>query len=273
MFCFGGRQANLELQLPFIYKILDEHPQVTYHLWNLARNRSDDLYIRDLDDVHPHLEVRNDFAGGRSPWEHFDDVYRVYANHIYTDTLFVKLDDDVVFIETDRFGDFIDSIAPGTVLSAKVINNGACGVHFPEIAGIHKKLDFPLLDVHLYGKYAKQCHAHFLLDPAHYLTEEWQGIATDDWLSINFIGYDYDMAVRFTDLLGTKSPKHIAGRSFLRPHATLGDEGMVNTLPRVIQQGMTVCHLTFGPQEKKVRPVDWDELRAQYATAGKEYLG
>ena len=41
MFCFGGRRANMELQLPFVRRILDEHTDVEYHLWNLARNAED----------------------------------------------------------------------------------------------------------------------------------------------------------------------------------------------------------------------------------------
>lgn len=39
LFVFAGRRPNMELQLPFARRILEEHPNTEYHVWNLARER------------------------------------------------------------------------------------------------------------------------------------------------------------------------------------------------------------------------------------------
>lgn len=274
MFCFGGRRANLELQLPFIYDILERHPDVEYHIWDLARTREDSAFIRTLGGHNERVIVWDQFSGGSAPWEHFNSVYRFYAHERYEECTFVKLDDDVVFIETASFGQFLDLIPadPTRIFSAKVINNGACGVHFPEVKQWLRTQRYPLLDVHLHPSYAQKCHELFLAHPNAWLSEDIRLIPTDDWLSINLIGYSYRRACKIARLLGSPSPRRVAGRIFLKPHAKLGDEGLVNTLPRTIVEGFTAAHLTFGPQEKRMSAQKWDELRAQYALIGKDYL-
>jgi hypothetical protein len=42
IFCFAGRRANLEIQLLFIRRVLADHPDAEYHVWNLARTEEDD---------------------------------------------------------------------------------------------------------------------------------------------------------------------------------------------------------------------------------------
>src|SRR6187402_559294 len=83
IFCFGGRRANIDLQLPFIRRILDQHPEVEYHLWDLARTAEDSAYLRSLDGDR--ISVLTDFAGD-NPWRRFDDVYRYYAGEQYRGT-------------------------------------------------------------------------------------------------------------------------------------------------------------------------------------------
>jgi len=268
MFCFGGRRANMELQLPLVRRILDEHPDVEYHLWNLARNAEDAAYLNTI--AGDRITVLNDFYGTQ-PWLAFNDIYRHYAAAEFADRLFVKLDDDVVFIQTDRFSEFIEAIEDnrGCVVSAKVINNGACTPIESDLHSQFATLGIPLLDVHLSGAYAEMCH--------HYLLNNWVGminqptrlIATEDWLSINLIGYDWRTGVRIADRLGTPTPELIAGRNF-SAETLLGDEGMVNTLPRLVLEGFLAAHLYFGPQQMSDALLA--DLRAGYAHAGQRYL-
>lgn len=271
MFCFGGRRENLELQLPFIHRILEQNPGVEYHLWNLAKDPADAEYISGLR-TRNRLKVINDFYGAK-PWEKFNDVYRHYATPAFKGRRFVKLDDDVVFIQTDRWPEFIDAVDanPHAVVSANVINNGACTVLDPLLYGEFKRLRMGLLDVHKHPSFAEISHDYFLCNWDERLAQPVAWVSTKDWLSINFIGYDYDMARKFAALLGTPSPRVIAGRPFRHPNALLGDEGMVNTLPRIIVGGFTAAHLTFGPQEKR-KPIIWPELRKRYAKMNGVYL-
>lgn len=274
MFCFGGRRPNLELQLPFIHRILEQHPDVEYHLWNLARTPSDYRWIRSLSEG-PRFRVHN-VGHVPNPWQRFDEVYRHYADPQHAGCLFIKLDDDVVFLETAQFGDLIQVIERhrDAVISAQVINNGACTrtlnglwTHFQRL-----RPRIPLLDVHQHPRYAALAHQYFLDNWGMLVDAPTGGLTpTRDWLSINLIGYDWKMAAKIAELLGTPSPPEIAGRRFGR-NSKLGDEGLVNTLPRIIFQGFIAAHLYFGPQLKAGKEPMFEQFRRQYAEVGEKYL-
>src|ERR1700730_2779285 len=105
LFVFPGRKQSMELQLPLVRRIITEHPNVQYHVWNLSRNDDDNHYLRAIECER--ITVFNDYFGS-PPWSGFNAVYRHYAkNHKCRDHLFVKVDDDVVFIEAGRFGEFV----------------------------------------------------------------------------------------------------------------------------------------------------------------------
>lgn len=274
MFCFGGRRGNLELQLPFIHRILDEHPHIEYHLWNLARDRDDYAWINTLHQSHTdRLHVWDD-GYSEKPWERFTDVYLTYANPKYQAFDFVKLDDDVVFIESNTFGDFLRAIAstPQGVVSAKVVNNGACTPTWPKLWEEFRRGTTKLLDVHKSKEYAELSHGYFFDHWKSMVGEETFLIPTEDWLSINLIGYNWQMGQKIYNLLGIPSPRMIAGRPYRPSIHRVGDEGAVNMLPRTIVQGFTAAHLYFGPQAKAMPQGQVDGLRKQYAEIGAKYL-
>ncbi len=269
MFVFAGRRPNIELQLPFIHRILEQHPEVEYHLWNQARNPTDNQYLRTISGDR--ITVKNDFYNPNDPTLHFNNIYRHYTDGAYRDCLFVKLDDDIVFIETGRFEQFVAAIPGDAVLSAKTVNNGACTPTEPGLHAGFKKLRIPLLDVHQHFPFAEMCHNYFFDHWPTMINQPTQLIPTDGWLSINLIGYTWQLGRQFTPLLRTPSPSHIAGRNF-PPQARLGDEGLINTLPRFIFQGMTACHLSFGPQLANAGEAPFTKMRQRYAEIGQKYL-
>ena len=97
----------MELQLPYIRRILAENPDVEYHVWNLARDHDDNFYLKTI--AGERIRVFNEHYGV-DPWKRFNNVYEHYADEAYSDHLFVKLDDDVVFMETDRFAEFVKAV-------------------------------------------------------------------------------------------------------------------------------------------------------------------
>lgn len=270
MFVFAGRRENMEIQLPYVRRILDQNPDVEYHVWNLARTQEDRDYLQTISSNR--IRVINSLAGDK-PWERFNKVYQHYADSIYRGDHFVKLDDDVVFIDADLFAQFIGASKrnPDAITSARVINNGACTSTDRDLWSAFRQLRIRLLDVHMSGKYALASHHHFRDNWTQMLGGAMEPIPTQDWLSINFISYDWPMATRIADLLGTPSPRRIAGRVFA-PRDRLGDEGLVNTLPRLIVPGFTVAHLTFGPQERKLTRAQIVDLRADYENIAVKYL-
>lgn len=255
------------MQLPLVERVLATNPGVEYHVWNLARNADDCAYVRSLSGER--IEVIDGLYGDSS-WQRFDDVYRHYSKSEYSEHLFVKIDDDVVFFEADRFSSFVETVRSGSVVSAHVVNNGACTVVDRELWKLYAALDIPLLDVHLSGDYARVCHDHFLRNWSTMVGRPVTVIPTRQWLSINLIGVDWATMCQIATRVGTMTPPEIAGRHF--GQTLLGDEGMVNTLPRLIVQGFTAAHLSFGPQVSQIDAETWALWRRRYGDLGREYL-
>jgi len=267
MYVFAGRRPNMELQMPFIYRILDEHPNVEFHVWNLSHTMHDSLFLRTIEGDR--ITVINDYSN--IPHARFNAVYRHYCDPKFSGYKFVKLDDDVVFIESGRFGDFLTAIADDVILSAKVVNNGACTPTEPGLWRGFEMLGIPLLDVHKHFPYAYVSHNYFFDHWPDMVEQPIELISTQDWLSINMIGYTWATGCRFAPLLRTPSPPHIAGRDFA-PHQRLGDEGVANMFNRQIFQGMTACHLYFGPQLEQAGEEPFVKMRQRYAEIGQKYL-
>lgn len=267
IFAFHGRQANVELQMPFIRRILEEHPSATFESWNFTRTASDYAYLQTL--AGDRITVRNEFHGEGLP--RWGDVFRHYAKPEFRDTIFFKLDDDVAFLESKRFNELVAAVQahPRTIVSAETVNNGASTPHNYDLLREFVKLQIPLLDVHLSNRFAEIAHQYF--------HDEWEGLIwdrvkaepTDDWLSINAIGLDHE-AIKFVGSQeGGMSLPHIAGRDWA-PGSVLGDEGACNMLPRIILKGFIAAHLTFGPQV--ATPEQLKRWRTWYAEIAEEYL-
>lgn len=266
MFVFAGRRPNMELQLPFIRRILDEHPTVEYHVWNLCRSAEDAAYVRSIEGDR--ITVRDDFYDKMPGWNH---VFWHYGNPEYQDALFVKLDDDVVFLETDGFSAFTDAIVehPDAVVSAKVVNNGACTPLIPPLWERFERMGIPLLDVHMSNAYSEYAHTWFIDHADELLGQPVKLIPTEDWLSINAIGYSWLTGRRIGAMLDRPVSGIIAGRHFPQG-ARMGDEGRCNMLRRYIVQGFTVGHLTFGPQAPSAEQLD--RWRSGYQELATRYL-
>lgn len=266
-FMFAGRRGNLEVNFPLIRQILDGNPNVEFHLWNLARVPSDTKYI---DSISGERIVVCKLAA-RAGYRYLNHVWQHYTNPKFSGYRFVKIDDDVVFLETERFSSFLDAVEsnPETVVSANTVNNGACTPINPGLWKGFTDLDIPLLDVHESNAYAKMAHEYFLDNWSDLLEQSVDVIRTEDWLSINLIGMHWPMLCRIAALIGTRSPREIAGRSW-GPSSRVGDEGAVNMLPRAVVQGFTVSHLGFGPQ--KLTEQQEDDWRTRYAQIAEKYL-
>lgn len=265
LFVFAGRKPNMELQIPFAKKILEENPNVDYHVWNLSREQIDNKYLQTI--IGERITVFNEYQKFTPG---YDEVYKHYADTKFKKNIFVKLDDDIVFVQTKKFKQFVEEIYsnPDTVVSANVINNGACT---PLEKGIWEKfsnLGIPLLDVHKSAKYAHEAHNYFFQNYTKMLQQKIKTIPTNDWLSINTIGYNWEMGKKISEIVGTRYDKKtiVAGRQLL----DLGDEGVVNTLPRAIVQGFLVAHLTFGPQ--KLTDSQLKQWRKLYSAISSHYL-
>jgi hypothetical protein len=281
IFVFAGRRPNLELQLPMVRRILDENPNTRFDIWNFARNESDREFIKTITGERimvwngtsegfaspvPTLGEGKQFGAG----EH-NAAYEHYSQPQFKDTVFVKVDDDIVFLETARFATFIKAIRayPHAALVANIINNGACTPVTPGIWDGFRKLGMSLLDIHRYGSFAEMAHSYFFTHYGDMLSDEVELIPTTDWLSINAVGYTWPVLQRVITTIGTPHPAYLAGRNMVGWGRVFGDEGVFQLLPRIIVKGFTCAHLTYGPQESGD---SLDRWRENYRLIGQSYL-
>ena len=293
LFAFWGRRENVDIQLPFIHRILDENPNVEFHGWNLSqrdKTRRDNKYIRAIPNRERFTVLHDHYNPAVSASLKQNEVWKRYAQSQYDDAVIVKIDDDTIFIETEHFAEFAQAAAdnPGTVISALTLNNGCSTRHIPAIWDIFKQLeptlpsdDTPdpslakLLAVHRSVEYADLSHRWFHQNWQTLTGQPGKLIATDDWLSINITAQTHDVVAAIGDQLAPrKHPMQIvAGRPQARPpRRTMGDEGLSNTFPRMIYTGLVAGHLTFGPQENGAAPGQVEEWRNLYSDIAKQYL-
>lgn len=263
LYAFWGRRRFVELQLPFIRRILDEHPNVEFHGWNLARDALDAAYIRSLSGE---FTIRDEFYQHHDGW---NNVWREYAKPEYSDCLFVKIDDDDVFVETDRFGNFLRAVEenPDTIISAQVINNGASTLTLPEVYRQFERFGIPLLDVHMSNRYAELSHEYFF--EYRPLGGNVELVPAESWVSINWIGFHYKVGRRIAEGVGSLSPRQIFDRTW-EPGTVLGDEGAANLEKLAVLRGFKVAHVSYGPQG--ITDDQLDRWLPLYESAGRNYL-
>jgi hypothetical protein len=283
LFVFAGRRANLELQRPFVDRLLRDHPQMEYHLWNFTRNSDDDAYVRTLHDPESRVFVFNDYWQGDNqnfecvaPRKWCDCVncrpgpyeipYGYYADPLGAPAdVYVKMDDDIVFVDTDNFDELlrcVTEVEPRAIWSANVVNNVVCAHRDPELASVvfgdlYPKDYWAWYMLHTKPKFAETCHRWFLANWRRVLAQPRPHYRTvpGERISINTVAMSHAKIEQVSKLTSVK----------------LGDEGAVDMLlPRVCAK-FWVAHLYFGPQRRGMDGVI-DELRDLYREAGAEYL-
>ena len=131
LFCPGGRKNILNIQLLNMVKILDLDIVFEYHIWNFSWNEEDSYYISQLHNIHPKIKIKNSpytnaSRGGEIASKQFAYfLCDYYTFEKYNDYVFIKLDDDICFIDINNFERFVDGRLKSNsfLYSANVINN------------------------------------------------------------------------------------------------------------------------------------------------------
>lgn len=298
IFTFAGRRPNLELQVPLVQRIIAENENVEYHLWNFARNDADREYVKTISGER--ITVWNgEGAGFASPTptevdaqvrqfganEH-NAAYTHYAKPDFEGCQFIKIDDDVVFLETARFPQFAAAIAahPDAVIIADTINNCCCTPTHPMLWEFFLELGIPVDDVYKSRVFANIAHT-YLFDNVDEILDQPAGLVpTEDWTEINAVGYSHRVMQHCLRTIGTPHPPVLAGRDMAPRDVQrgwsrgveypwgemFGDEGTFQLLPRYIMKGFTAGHLSFGAQGEDLLP-RWREGYRQLAATYLEY--
>ncbi len=111
---------------------------------------------------------------------------------------------------------------------------------------------------------------NYFFDHPDMLNQPVELIPTEDWLSINLIGYDWETGRHITNRLGMRPQTQMIADRKTQFHAPMGDEAIANTLPRIVMKGFLAGHLGFAPQDlTDEQEAVW---RARYAEIGRRYL-
>lgn len=238
---FAGRRDRMDLLVAYLISAIDAGVITEYHVWDYARTDDDRRWLRELPRRHPAIRLFTPTRHG----SHYGEYYRHYQQDAHGDAVFLKLDDDIVYLDLERLAEFVDfrTAHPECFLvSASVINNGVCA-YFQQQRGLipESLMHLPYPERGFCGTLweradlAERLHDFFLDDPARFIAP-----GTDvapDRLSINCVSY--------------------LGRDLEHLQA-IGDddeEALSVTIPQqlgrtnVVYQPMVAAHLSFFSQD------------------------
>lgn len=214
----------------------------------------------DLELCHTNAQVQR-YIGNPNEKMPYWQAYQYYAKRLsqFSDALFLKCDDDIVYLDIDRLSDFIEFRRRNPnyfVVSANVVNNGVCA-HLQQLAGqLPNELgefEHPPggLEGSLWqsGERAIKLHEFFLQSQNKHFPLPARAVEWNERQSINFIAW--------------------LGRDIRHMALGQGDDERLMTVdlpaylgrPCAIYSDFTVSHLSFGQQEKGF---DFDPLVDKY---------
>ena len=296
-FTFAGRQANMEIQRPYIEALLEKYPESELHLWDLTREASDQFYLRQWASAHERVVYVGHLHPGhpiscmgdwRGPGHRrcrclkhhppYEDPYRYYRDNpqrgdvpdFDDDTVFVKFDDDVLWMDVDRFGEVLEFLETnqGAIASANVVNNAVCAKYEPSLMERCRskfmlgdprdpKYDRDWWAMHINSDFAILSHQwmnEYLHAEIHPTDEPPFRTRPGEAVSINFVAMKYPVLKGAADAMD-----HLD---------RLGDEGAIDSFLPSIVPNFRVAHLSFGPQERTLSPEKIQQIREQYRIKG-----
>jgi hypothetical protein len=131
----AGRRRYLEALVPHLLAqrhVIDEH-----HWWLNTRDEGDIRYVYDLCAAYPaffkvyHKPPEPQLNIGQNIW-------RFFAEHCEPDTIYLRFDDDIVFIAPDAVENLVRfrvAHPEAPLVVGNIVNNGVCS-HFLQRAGV-----------------------------------------------------------------------------------------------------------------------------------------
>lgn len=113
MTCFAGRQSCMPILLEYVTRLLNKGLIDEFHAWNFAKKEEDQVWLLNLFANIPNaafkLMPNSQFRQCVSDRTFWGEYYDHYTRERYGDeTIIIKCDDDIVFIDVDTFASFIE---------------------------------------------------------------------------------------------------------------------------------------------------------------------
>jgi hypothetical protein len=154
----SGRERYLRILSRYLNK-LTHIVDTCYLLWN-AKNSSDQEYIKELEQSYPSFYKIIESGCGNSleennAWGQATNVRNFYKYFDEPGTLYIKIDDDIVFIETNNFEKYLDFKIdhPEYFIVFPLIVNSPATCFFLQKSGIIPMTNPPIGTYHLGMEY------------------------------------------------------------------------------------------------------------------------
>jgi hypothetical protein len=218
--CFAGRERYLRVLVPYVQTLVSRNLVHEVHFWDYTRDPKDAEYIRTLPFQVLIPETK----------AHYGNYYEYYtcAKYPEPDTVLIKCDDDIVYIDVDAFDRFISDRRKHTgpiFFSPCVINNSVCSILMEQ-----QKLLPMDINEDMYGaKWACEIHKYFLKNIESLKTKS-RGIRSVppdiEWrFNINFLAFlakDFDTVFKSPHIMeddeyyfGVFAPKHFSREYYI----------------------------------------------------------
>ncbi len=204
----AGRRRRLALQERFWIDLHRRGLITEVHLWDCTlktpdpeERRQDKEWIKAKANEHAFVKYINAFAETQTEWSFYGwhSIYKYYGVNSNHDDIIVKVDDDIVFVNTTYFKCYVKYVHERTdvfTLSANVVNNGVIAFLQQKLGSIPLSwgyLDYPRARRGGYGTLWKspdlavRLHKYFIDHKRDFVKEEI--LRYHERLSINFIAY------------------------------------------------------------------------------------
>lgn len=243
---FAGRDFNLDILTKYVDKLIDSGKIQEVHLWDFTRKDSDSAYIKNLENTKEKYKVMH--VENKKAWTEY---YNHYKDPKYSDNIIIKSDDDIMFIDIDKFDDLIEARKKSDcwLMFPSIVNNGVTSFHQQQDELIPEsvyKLEYETFmgTVVTNGDVGKKLHEYFVNNKDEFLQKARANnkiidIPIGDRTSINFFamfGKDFQLLGQIND-----------------------DEHEITVeYPKVLQKRNTiycsfvVAHGAFSPQRDKM---------------------
>ncbi len=248
--CFAGRERYMSILSGYIDRLVSMNLVDEVHVWDYTRLESDAQWLRRRFNSHQIFEVEDKST--------YKEYYQYYTSKRYpeSDTVLIKCDDDIVYIDVDAFQSFVDArrIDPDAVfMSPFVINNPTCSA---SLVHIHDDDDFEDLKDHklMSAIHAEYIHRRFLDGTISKPSTRFLKYTPNQMkLNINFIA----ILSKDFDVLFSNKKVYVADEDFLSVIAP-----NILKRPIVVDMHCFVAHMAFTNQ--RLEGFDETKLLEEY---------
>ena len=128
---FAGREDRMSILMHYIHKAINNGKLDEVHLWDYTRKETDSVWIDGLKTdkikVFKPDRTKIDFECNGTTYkvDNFSIVWKEYLDEKYTNDSFLKLDDDIVYLDIDQLDDIFYFVENNDTLwtTPIVVNN------------------------------------------------------------------------------------------------------------------------------------------------------